>query len=188
MCVFLFIWLLIQPCFICANSCSNSGKIHISSLKKLWDNFHSVESGVFYRSGQVKPSHLAKYIKKHGIRSVINLRGENKECDWWKAEKMVAMNHGVKFYNLRFCAKVMESKKDIARLLYVFKEAPRPILVHCLSGADRTGEAAALWVLEQQHKDKKSALKQLSLRYGYLKFRHPDKYFLVKHWHDDDKY
>jgi protein tyrosine/serine phosphatase len=178
----IFLIILLMSFFVNLNCYGVAEKIHINSFKKLWDNFHTVERGVFYRSGQLKPNHLAKYIKKHGIKTVINLRGENQSCKWWKAEKCVTANLGVKFYNLRFCAQILESKNNLKKLLYLYKKAPRPILVHCLGGADRTGEAAALWVLEQQHKNKKAALKQLSIRYGYCRFKHPDKYFLVKHW------
>jgi hypothetical protein len=47
---------------------------------------------------------------------------------------------------------------------------------------DRSGEAAALWVLEEQGKPKKDALKHLSLKYGYLKFRRPKKHLLISIW------
>lgn len=163
-------------------SCVAKNNVHIGWFKKLCDNFHTVERDVFYRSGQLRPNRLAKYIKKYGIKTVINLRGENKTCDWWISERDVASKLEVNFYNLRFSARANESKENLKKLLHIYKTAPKPILVHCLSGADRTGEAAALWIIEQQHKDKKFALRQLSIKYGYLKFKHPKKYFLVKHW------
>lgn len=179
--LFLF-FLLIQTIFIDSQTYCGDHKIHISGLKKFIDNFHSVEPGVCYRSGQLKPKSLAKYVKKYGIKTIINLRGENKDCGWWREEKRIADELGVVHHSLSFCAKKLEKKREINTLLDIYKNAPRPILIHCLSGADRTGEAAALWVLEQQGKNKKEALKQLSLYYRYLRLRRPQKFFLVKYW------
>ncbi|KKQ33335.1 MAG: hypothetical protein US49_C0001G0015 [candidate division TM6 bacterium GW2011_GWF2_37_49] len=179
--LFLF-FLLIQSFLIGPQANCKEHKVHISGLKKILDNFHSVEPGICYRSAQLRPKTLARYIKKYGIKSVINLRGENAHSDWWKAEKMVSEELGVTYYNLPFCAKKLEKKHDLKALLHIYKIAPRPILIHCLSGADRTGEAAALWVLEQQGKSKKEALKQLSLYYRYFRLKRPKKFFLIKHW------
>ena len=79
-------------------------------------------------------------------------------------------------------ARRLPHKKDLATLLNLYENAPRPILVHCHSGADRTGEAAALWILDQQKKRRKDALKQLRLKYGHLKFKRPSKRFFIKIW------
>jgi protein tyrosine/serine phosphatase len=74
-------------------------------------------------------------------------------------------------------------KKDLNFLFNLYKnkkKAPRPILIHCRGGADRTGEAAALWVITQQKKSKKIALKQLSLKYGHIRYKAPLKRRFVK--------
>lgn len=181
------LFLLFQCFFIRPQVYCVDNKIHISGLKKFLDNFHSVESGVCYRSAQLSPKHLVKYIKKYGIKTVINLRGENRLCDWWNAEKNVSKKFGVALFNLNFYANRYEKKEDLKALLDIYKTAQRPILIHCLSGVDRTGEAAALWILEQKGGCKKDALKHLSLRYGYFRFRRPKKYFLVKNWCGVDK-
>ena len=38
-------------------------------------NFHEVKAGEFYRSAQPSADALSRYIDRHGIRTVINLRG-----------------------------------------------------------------------------------------------------------------
>jgi protein tyrosine/serine phosphatase len=55
-------------------------------------------------------------------------------------------------------------------------------LVHCAGGADRTGEASALWVLEIQKKSKKIAKQQLSLKYGHRVYKNSAKDFLIDIW------
>lgn len=157
-------------------------KIKINDIKRMLDNFHSVQLGVLYRSAQLKPSRLRKYIQKFGIKSVINLRGINKKTKWWQAEKATLKKLKVNYYNISFNASNFSSKENLHKLLYLYKHAPKPILIHCRDGADRSGEAAALWVLEQQGKRKKDALKHLSIKYGYLRFRKPKKYFLISIW------
>lgn len=157
-------------------------KVRINDIKKLLDNFHSVQPGALYRSAQLKPSRLRKYIKKFGIKSVINLRGVNEKSKWWQAEKAILEKLNVNYYNIPFSASHFSSKENLHKLLYLYKYAPQPILIHCRDGADRSGEAAALWVLERQGKRKKDALKHLSIKYGYLRFRRPEKYFLISIW------
>lgn len=161
-------------------------KIHISGLQKLFDNFHSVQPGTVYRSAQLKPSSLKKYIQRYGIKTVINLRGINEKEKWWQKEKEAVESLGANYYSIPFRAVIFSSKENLQQLLYLYKHAPKPILIHCRGGIDRTGEAAALWILEHQRKSKKEALKHLSLKYGYLKFAHPAKYLLIKLWENEN--
>jgi protein tyrosine/serine phosphatase len=161
---------------------SSDNEIHINGIKKFIDNFHAVEAGALYRSSQLKPNRLKKYIKKLGIKTIINLRGINPTRHWWQREKRLAKEFGIKFYNIPFNAGTFSSKKNLYKLLYLYEHAPKPILIHCRDGADRSGEAAALWILEHQGKGKKEALKHLSIKYGYVKFYRPAKYSLIKMW------
>lgn len=144
-------------------------------------NFFEVDPGKFYRSQQLAPSVLKAYIKRFGIKTLINLRGVN-ETVWYQSEKEVAETMGVSFHSIAMSAVTISTKEDLVRLLKLYDEAPRPILVHCLGGADRTGEAAALWVLEVQQKSKEEALKQLSIAYGHRKFVNSAKDFLIQMW------
>lgn len=110
------------------------------------------------------------------------MRGVNKNCRWWQREERIAQKYQVAFYNIPMNAQRMPLEEDLLTLLTLYEKAARPILIHCYSGADRTGEAAALWVLEQQKKGKKQALKQLTLKYGYLQMTHPLKRRFIKEW------
>jgi len=154
----------------------------INCIRKLFDNFHSVERGVLYRSKQLSKKRLEKYIKRLDLKTIINLRGPNPTRSWWRQEKALAQKHGLKFYNLAMTARSLPSKQHLLKLLDIYKTAPKPILIHCYSGADRTGEAAALWVLEHQKKHKNIALKQLSFKYGYVRSKHPAKHFFISIW------
>lgn len=156
--------------------------VHTPSLEKVLNNFHVVQPGVLYRSAQLSPQFLEAMIRKHNIKTIINLRGNNEHKRWWQKEKKLAEKLGISLYNIRMTATYLPSKQNLLTLLKIYQQAPRPILIHCYSGADRTGEAAALWVLDQQKKDKKTALKQLSLRYGHVEWMHPAKRFFINLW------
>lgn len=79
-------------------------------------------------------------------------------------------------------ANQLPKKKNLLTLLELYKSATRPILIHCNGGADRTGEAAALWVLDQQNRRKKDALNQLAFKYGHIKLKTPKKRKFIKMW------
>ena len=157
-------------------------KIRISSARKFFDNFHTVQKDALYRCKQLPAYRLKKYVKKNNIKTIINLRGKNKDKKWWQEEKQLTQELGLNYHNIPMNSRRLSKRNELVELLYLYKIAPKPILIHCLGGIDRTGEAAALWVLEMQKKPKKYAFKHLSWRYGYLRFRKPAKHFLVKMW------
>jgi len=156
--------------------------IHVTGLEKELNNFHSVQTGFLYRSAQLSPKFLEKMIKKLGIKTIINLRGRNEHMRWWRKEQALAKKLGVTFYNIPMAAAHLPKKQNILILLNIYQKAKTPILIHCYSGADRTGEAAALWILEYQKLGKKEALKQLSFKYWHLQFKYPAKRRFINLW------
>jgi protein tyrosine/serine phosphatase len=48
------------------------------------------------------------------------------------------------------------------------KDAPKPLLIHCLSGADRTGLASALYLAAVSKTNEKVAEGQMSIFYGHI--------------------
>ena len=112
-------------------------------------NFRTVESGLVYRSAQLSEEELTRQVKKLGIRSVINLRGENLGEDWYEAEVKTAKNLNVSLINYRMSAQVRLTMEQMNELVLVMKGAPKPLLIHCRAGADRTGLASAVYCLEE---------------------------------------
>jgi protein tyrosine phosphatase (PTP) superfamily phosphohydrolase (DUF442 family) len=156
---------------------------NVYDIKTDWvDNFSIVQDGVFYRSAQLPASTLNSYIKQYGIKTVVNLRGEHPEEDWWRQEEAVMQQNNVCFFNIPMTASKLTSKKNIRAILNIFDTAPRPLLVHCHHGIDRTGEVSALWVLDQQHKSTSVAREQLTIWRRYIRMAYPAKDFLIKIW------
>lgn len=170
--------------FLCANIFDDLAAFNKANRRQVRDqlqNFFEVEPGKFYRSQQLTPSVLKAYIKRFGIKTLINLRGVN-ETVWYQGEKEVADSMGLAFHSIPMSAVTISQKDHLQELLKLYDEVEKPILVHCLGGADRTGEAAALWVLEMQKKSKYEALSQLSIAYGHRKFVNSAKDFLIQIW------
>lgn len=53
-------------------------------------------------------------------------------------------------------------------LLAIMRDAPKPILVHCLSGADRTGLASVMYSQQIANMKEDVAERQLSFAFGHV--------------------
>jgi len=133
-------------------------------------NFHPITPGEAYRSAQPDGDDLAGYVKKYGIRSVLNLRGQHVGEGWYDEELAASAKLGLQHYDIALSASHELSGADVGQLLEIFKTAPRPLLIHCQAGADRSGLAAAMWKVVVDKDPKGVASKQLSLRYGHVPF------------------
>jgi protein tyrosine/serine phosphatase len=131
-------------------------------------NFHPITYGEAYRSAQLDRDELEYYIKKYYIKSIINLRGEDPKVPWYREEKQVSTEYNVKHFDISLSASREPDEEGIQKLIEIFHNAPRPVLIHCLAGADRTGLAAAMWKVIVDKEPKSEAGKQLSIFYGHL--------------------
>lgn len=149
--------------------------------------FYEVDRGRLYRAPQPSAADLEKYINEGGIKTVINLRGENPGKDWYDAEERVLKKYNVNLVNISMSAKRLPHRDDLVKLLDTFETAQRPILIHCQSGVDRTGEAAAIYQMLYMNKSKKEALEMLGAEFFHIEQRMPaKKYFIRDLWQGED--
>jgi hypothetical protein len=87
------------------------------------------------------------FLRPHGFRSLINLRGENAEFAWWRTEKRVAQELGIAHFDVKLSSRNLPSRSGLAVLFEAFEQARPPILLKCSGGQDRTSLAAALYIL-----------------------------------------
>lgn len=131
-------------------------------------NFYPVIEGELYRSAQPEGDDLAEYVKKAGIKSVINLRGGNENDAWYQNEIKASKELGLTHINFRMKAARELTDAQIRELLTLMKNAPKPVLIHCNAGADRSGLAAALYMHGIAKQSDKVARRELSLFYGHV--------------------
>jgi len=119
-------------------------------------NWYQVDADV-YRSEQ--PSRQGfEEIRAKGIKAVINLRHDHSDA---------ALVAGLGFDLVEIPMRAWRfSEDDIVKALKAIQAAPKPVLVHCEQGADRTGVVMAMYRIVVQGWTKAEALAELK-RGGY---------------------
>ena len=143
-------------------------------------NFHIVKDGVMYRSAQPTWHDVRDIAEEYSIKSIINLRGASPGQVWYDEELAISQKLGLELVDIRMSAARLPHREDLLRLLDSFKILPRPILIHCKAGADRTGEAVALFALDHLKRSKRKAAGQLHPYYGHIPDLYPAKTYFVR--------
>ncbi len=105
-------------------------------------NFGEIQAHRLYRSGQMPASALARTIRDHRIKTVLNLRGVNKDA-WYRAERATTLAADATQVDIPMSSCVWMSRAQLRTLIATFDTAEYPILIHCQWGAERTGLASA---------------------------------------------
>ena len=130
-------------------------------------NVGTVVPGRLYRAAHPTPGTLARLTRRHGLRTLINLRGLAKNGSDALAREMAA-KLGLAFIDAPLESRGAPQRDRILRLAEAFRTMAEPALVHCKSGADRAGLAAGLFLLTHGG-TARQALAQLSWRFGHIK-------------------
>lgn len=138
------------------------------TAQPLLDNVHSVAPGVVYRSGQLGTARLDTLIRRDRIRSILNLRGPRPGADWYDGEVATSRRAGVEHVDFELSAVKDVSVPETERLVQLMAALPKPLLVHCQAGADRSGLAAALYRYAILQDTAAAAASQLSIWYGHF--------------------
>jgi protein tyrosine/serine phosphatase len=123
--------------------------------------FAEVVPGQVYRTPQPSQRRLRGYIAQYGIRTVISLRGN--DASEVVAEMDVCRELGVVHKSIALATGDLPTPAQLHELIDDLLNSPRPILLHCRAGVDRTGLGAALAVLLIQKAGLDAAMKQLPL-------------------------
>jgi protein tyrosine/serine phosphatase len=134
------------------------------------NNFHAIVPGVAYRAAQLDADNIRTYVERHGIRSIVNLRGAHPGDPWYDEEAGAARRHGLALFDFPISGTRILPIERTHELVAVLEQAPLPVLIHCESGADRSGLAAALFLLSNRRTSLAVASSQLSLAYGHFPF------------------
>lgn len=131
-------------------------------------NVREIEPGVFFRSGQLSGAAIEQMIQHRNIMTILNLRGSHPQDRWFAAESSVAQGYGVKYISIPLSPNEEPSVDEMNRIAAILQKANGPILVHCNSGANRTGLVSAIYELAVQGKSPTDASGQLSILYGHF--------------------
>ena len=136
-------------------------------LRGLWTNLDQIAPGV-WRANQPSPRRLESYHRKLGLKSVVNLRGGSQQ-GFYLFEAEVCHKLGLTLHDVHFSARRAPKKAALLAMFDLFETLQKPVLIHCKSGADRTGLISALYLLDVEKRPLAEAKRQLSFRYLHLK-------------------
>lgn len=163
------------------------GYLWYTSVVRISKNFVEVDPGKFYRSAQLSPTELQEVIDKYKIKTVISLRGAPQNSYWVPDEIRVLAENKVKFLPLSWTSHFFPENEELRKYIIALKETERPILIHCRTGADRTGEAAAIYAMEFMAVPKELAIKQQLSPWNYhFESLHPAKVEFIKRYQGMD--
>jgi undecaprenyl-diphosphatase len=154
-----------------------------------YDNFHTVVPGRIFRSAQLTAEELSIIIDEEKIRTIINLRGASPEERWYVEETNVARQNGLKYYDFKLASTALPRYTHLKALLRRLQQAPRPVLIHCLKGADRSGMAGALALAIEKDPPLNELKRQVSWRFLALHPSSVGKLFFAEYekWLQADK-
>ena len=110
-------------------------------------NFRTVQDQAFFRSGQLRAKALERRIEQHNIRTVVNLRTAAPEESWYQTEVEICQALGAVHHDIPWSSKRLPTPESLDRLLSIFENGERPILVHCQGGVHRSAVASAVFLL-----------------------------------------
>lgn len=141
--------------------------IYLAAIQ-MTGNFAVVVPGEVYRSNQPSPAQIEAYAGRYGIRTIINLRGRDETAAWYRQEAATAARLGLNLVDFPMQADRRLDARAADELVALLRDAPRPLLIHCRSGADRTGLASVIYLARIANVDEETAEAQLSVRYGHI--------------------
>ncbi len=136
-------------------------------FRLVWTNFSTVLPGRLYRSNHPTPGQLAAATRRHGLTTLINLRGR-RFCGSDALSRDAAARLGLRHVDMAFESRGAPHRDRILRFHDIFRSLDGPAMMHCKSGADRAGLASGLAVLFDGGTTRQ-ALAQLSWRFGHWK-------------------
>ena len=124
------------------NAYQTKGKEGVSPYPQFPWNFHKVNENL-YRSGQPDEDEFESLYTFNNIRSVLNLRESSRSKKHISAINK-KWNNAITLYEMPVDTDEI-SEKDLYKILLILRDAPKPVLIHCLLGSNRTGCAVAAY-------------------------------------------
>ena len=127
----------------------------------LTGNVDVVIPGKVIRSAQLNPKQLSSVYHSYHIRSIIDLSPGNQ---LHSAELAFSRKHRIKHIDFGINVHGACSPSRLLNLTHLIETAPKPVLLHCRQGIDRTGLASAVAAIIYNG-DMSLIKKQISWRY-----------------------
>lgn len=143
------------------------------SIFRLTKNFEVVDPNKVFRSAQLTEGEIKELIEKYQLKTVLSLRGPTDKTFWYEDQTISLKQMGLNYVYLGMSDDFYPDEKQVRQILEVLKNGPFPLLIHCRSGADRTGLVSALYKKYFMLSSNDEIQEQLSFKYWHLKYFKP---------------
>ena len=116
------------------------------------------------RSNQPLPAHLEDEARL-GTRTIVNLRGPS-DTGFYALQREACERLGLTLVDFRFRSRDVPAPDEALAWKALLAEIKYPALIHCKSGADRAGIAAALYLVFQEGMDVEQAKDRIGVAIG----------------------
>lgn len=134
---------------------------------RLWFQNKRWISDEMVRTNQPSPTQIKTWAEQ-GIKTIINLRGGT-QSGFHALEREACEKYGIILENFTIKSRDTHPAEVIFAARDLFERIKYPALMHCKSGADRAGFAAALYMHFRQGQRIEQAMQQLSLKTLHVK-------------------
>ena len=135
-------------------------------LRARFANHHDMGGGMS-RENQPSPKRIAQ-LAQDGIKTIVNLRGPSPK-GFYLLEKEACAQHGIELVDFRAYSRDVHSAEKIRAAKDLFEQITYPAMMHCKSGADRTGFMGVLYRHFHMGDSIEQAMEQLSFKYLHIK-------------------
>jgi protein tyrosine phosphatase (PTP) superfamily phosphohydrolase (DUF442 family) len=154
-----------QPAAPAATQPTYGEKLHIAGIH----NGGKINE-FLYRGAQPREQGFSE-LKKLGITTIVDLRGEDAEKIRW--ERRTAESLGMRFVNIPVSGWSPPTDEQVVQFLSLFHtNSPQKIFVHCRFGDDRTGVFVATYRMAFEKWTVDQAMNEMYF-FGFNGFWHP---------------
>jgi len=132
-----------------------------------------------YRGAQPRDPGLLE-LKKIGITTIVDLRGEDSEKSSWEEKRTESL--GIRFVHIPVNGWSPPTNEQVAQFLSLFRDNPQEkVFVHCRFGDDRTGVFVASYRIAFEKLPADQALKEMYY-FGFNGTWHPSMADFVRNF------
>jgi protein tyrosine/serine phosphatase len=135
-------------------------------LRARFQNAHQI-SPRMWRTNQPSPDQLKVWRDEHGVRTIINLRGDT-PASFTVLEKRACAELGLDLHFLKIESRGAPDPELLKQAREVFGRIQYPALLHCKSGADRAGVMSVFYLYCIEGVPLEVARQQLSNKYLHV--------------------